>query len=155
MQKRTARQLCPVPYVRGYARSRCAGPLRLKNRVGFCARLGALQCCGLVEVFDTSEFKNPLLACIGYVFLGGVAGGLSLLFFPHPLFFHPSRIPGLSVIVSPVLAGLGMWLRVCIWNGCRAIPLRYGNAPSAGCDLFAEVFWHCKTVRGLYNSSEF
>jgi len=49
------------------------------------------------------------VAGLGYMFLGGVTGCLSLLLFPHPL-FHPSRIPGLSVIVSPVLAGLGMWL---------------------------------------------
>jgi hypothetical protein len=27
--------------------------------------------------------------------------------FPHPL-VHPSRFPGISVIISPVLAGLGM-----------------------------------------------
>jgi len=71
--------------------------------------VGALILRGLAEVFDTSEFKNPLLACIGYVFLGGVTGCLSLLLFPHPL-FHPSRIPGLSVILSPMLAGLGMWM---------------------------------------------
>lgn len=62
---------------------------------------------GIAAVFDTSEFKNPLLACIGYVFLGGVVGGISLLFFPHTL-VHPSRVPGVSVIISPVLAGLGM-----------------------------------------------
>jgi hypothetical protein len=68
---------------------------------------GALILRGVAAVFDSSEFKNPWLACIGYVFLGGVAGGLSLLFFPHPL-VHPSRVPGLSVIISPVLAGLGM-----------------------------------------------
>jgi hypothetical protein len=71
--------------------------------------VGALILRGLAEVFDTSEFKSPWLACIGYVFLGGVTGCLSLLLFPHPL-FHPSRIPGLSVILSPVLAGLGMWM---------------------------------------------
>jgi len=71
--------------------------------------LGALVLRGLAEVFDTSDLKNPLLASIGYVFLGGVAGGLSLLFFPHPL-VHPSRVPGLSVVISPVLAGLGMSL---------------------------------------------
>ena len=71
--------------------------------------LGALVLRGVAEVFDTSEFKNPLLASVGYVFLGGVAGGLSLLFFPHPL-VHPSRVPGLSVLISPVLAGLGMSL---------------------------------------------
>jgi hypothetical protein len=68
---------------------------------------GALILRGVAAVFDTSEFKNPLIACIGYVFLGGVAGGLSLLFFPHPL-VHRSRVPGLSVVISPVLAGLGM-----------------------------------------------
>ena len=71
--------------------------------------VGALIWRGVAAVFDTSEFKNPLVACIGYVFLGGVTGGLSLLFFPHPL-VHPSRIPGLSVILSPILAGLGMSL---------------------------------------------
>ena len=71
--------------------------------------LGALVWRGVVVVFDTSEFKNPLLASIGYVFLGGAAGGLSLLFFPHPL-VHPSRVPGLSVVISPILAGLGMSL---------------------------------------------
>src|SRR5947199_6997267 len=69
--------------------------------------IGALILRGVAAVFDTSEFKNPLLACVGYVFLGGVAGGLSLLFFPHPL-VHRSRVPGLSVVISPVLAGLGM-----------------------------------------------
>jgi hypothetical protein len=68
---------------------------------------GALIWRGVAAVFDTSEFKSTLLACVGYLFLGGVAGGLSLLFFPHPL-VHPSRVPGLSVISSPVLAGLGM-----------------------------------------------
>jgi hypothetical protein len=71
--------------------------------------IGVLILRGLAEVFDTSEFKNPLMASIGYLFLGGVTGCLSLLLFPHPL-FHPSRIPGLSVVLSPVLAGLGMWM---------------------------------------------
>jgi hypothetical protein len=71
--------------------------------------IGVLIWRGLAEVFDTSEFKNPMLAALGYVFLGGLAGGLSLLFFPHPL-VHRSRVPGLSVFLSPVFAGLGMSL---------------------------------------------
>jgi hypothetical protein len=71
--------------------------------------LGALILRGVSAVFDTSEFKNPVLGAVGYVFLGGVAGGLSLLVFPHPL-VHRSRVPGLSVFVSPILAGLGMSL---------------------------------------------
>ena len=53
----------------------------------------------LMAVFDTSEFENPYLACVGYVFLGGVAGALSLLLFPHRL-FPPSRFPGISLVVS-------------------------------------------------------
>jgi len=71
--------------------------------------IGILILRGIEGEVDRSEFKNPLLGSIGYVFLGGVTGGLSLLFFPHPL-FHPSRIPGLSVVISPVLAGGGMWM---------------------------------------------
>jgi hypothetical protein len=71
--------------------------------------LASLIWRGVAAVFDTTEFKNPARACIGYVFLGGVVGGLSLLLFPHPL-VDPSRIPGLSVVISPVLAGLGMSL---------------------------------------------
>jgi len=71
--------------------------------------LGSLIWRGVAAVFDTTEFKHPALACIGYVFLGGVVGGLSLLLFPHPL-VHPSRVPGLSVVISPILAGLGMSL---------------------------------------------
>ena len=39
--------------------------------------LGALILRGIAEIFNTSEFKNPLVACTGYVFLGGLAGGLS------------------------------------------------------------------------------
>jgi hypothetical protein len=69
--------------------------------------IGALIIRAVGAVFDTSEFKNPVLAYIVYLVLGGVVGGLSLLLFPFPL-VHPSRFPGLSVILSPVLAGLGM-----------------------------------------------
>ncbi|HTQ58969.1 MAG TPA: hypothetical protein VMI32_02015 [Candidatus Solibacter sp.] len=69
--------------------------------------LGSLVLRGIEAVFDTSELKNPFLACLVYVLLGGVVGGLSLLLFPHPL-VHRSRVPGVSLIISPVLAGLGM-----------------------------------------------
>jgi len=34
---------------------------------------------------------------------------LSVLIFPHPL-FHPSRIHGISLLISPVIAGLLMAL---------------------------------------------
>lgn len=69
--------------------------------------LGSLVLRAIEAVVDTSEPQNPVLACLRYVVLGGAVGGLSLLLFPHPL-VHRSRVPGLSLIVSPVLAGLGM-----------------------------------------------
>ena len=69
--------------------------------------VGALVLRAIVAVFDASEPGNTLLASLGYIILGAAAGGLSLLVFPHPL-IHRSRVPGVSLIVSPVLAGLGM-----------------------------------------------
>ena len=62
----------------------------------------------IAEVFEISEFNNPLLACVAYVLLGAATGGLSLLLYPHPL-FHPSRVHGISLLVSPILTGLAMW----------------------------------------------
>ena len=62
----------------------------------------------IAEVFEISELTNPLLACVGYVLLGGATGGVSLLLYPHPL-FHPSRVHGISLLVSPILTGLAMW----------------------------------------------
>src|SRR5438046_10539920 len=71
--------------------------------------IGALILRGVAAVFDTSECKNPLMGCIGYLFLGGVTGGLSLFFFTHPL-VHRSWVSCLSVIISPVVSCFGMYL---------------------------------------------
>src|SRR5262250_2802258 len=71
--------------------------------------LGSLALRSIEKVFDRSAFSNPLLACVGYAFLGAVVGAFSLLLFPHPL-VHRSRIPGVSLIAGPVLAGVGMSL---------------------------------------------
>jgi hypothetical protein len=40
--------------------------------------------------------------------LGLVAGILSLFVFPHT-FVHPSRVHGISLLISPLLTGLFMW----------------------------------------------
>ncbi len=64
---------------------------------------------GLAKISSESAFENPIVAAVGYVLLGGLAGALSLIFFSHPL-VHRSRIPGLSMILSPLLTGLGMSL---------------------------------------------
>src|SRR5712664_2458141 len=62
----------------------------------------------LAKVFD-SESSSPAFSFVGYGLLGVLTGGLSLMMFPHPL-VHPSRIHGISLLVSPVIAGLVMSL---------------------------------------------
>ena len=48
--------------------------------------------------------SSPVLATVGYLVLGTTAGGVSLLLFPHPL-VHPSRMHGISLLISPVITG--------------------------------------------------
>jgi hypothetical protein len=62
---------------------------------------------GIARFFNTLEFRNPWVAAFVYVALGSLAGGLSLIFFPHPI-GHPSKLHGISLFVSPVLAGVMM-----------------------------------------------
>jgi len=68
----------------------------------------------LREVLQPRAEKEPVLAFLGYALLGAAAGALSLLPFPHA-FVHGSKWHGMSLIVSPVLAGVGMsivgWFR--------------------------------------------
>jgi hypothetical protein len=63
----------------------------------------------IAGIFEPSRLENPVLASISYTFLGCLAGGFSLLVFPHPL-VHPSRIHGISLLVSPIATGLVMSL---------------------------------------------
>jgi hypothetical protein len=51
----------------------------------------------------------PFATGIGVVLLGLTSGAISLHFFPHPL-VHPARIHGISLIISPLIAGLVMAL---------------------------------------------
>ncbi|HVF24112.1 MAG TPA: hypothetical protein VM941_13580 [Pyrinomonadaceae bacterium] len=53
------------------------------------------------------EKRNPIFAGIGYALFGLVAGGLSLLIFPDSL-ARSERFHGISIMISPVLAGLAM-----------------------------------------------
>jgi hypothetical protein len=59
------------------------------------------------NAFDESRTFGPMLAVAGFFVLGVVFGGLSLLMVPHSL-VHPSKIHGISLIVSPVITGLLM-----------------------------------------------
>jgi hypothetical protein len=63
----------------------------------------------IARVFDSVRFTNPLLASASYTLLGALAGGLSLIIFPHPL-VHPSRLHGISLLASPVVTGFAMSL---------------------------------------------
>lgn len=60
----------------------------------------------LAKVFDP-EVSSRVVASVGYGLLGVLTGAYSVILFPHPL-VHPSRIHGISVLVSPVIAGLVM-----------------------------------------------
>jgi len=67
----------------------------------------ALRAVG--EVFKSFRNAGPVIASVGYTLLGALAGGLSLLIFPHPL-VHPSRLHGINLLVSPIVTGLVMSL---------------------------------------------
>lgn len=96
------------------------------------------------EVFVDSRGIHPILATIGYVFLGLVSGILSVFFFPHPL-VHQSRIHGISVVISPIVTGLvmsqvGSALRR---QGQKAVQIEsfgYGFAFALGMALVRFVF---------------
>src|SRR6266481_2836895 len=61
----------------------------------------------LLELFGEKRIKNAVIAVLVYGALGALFGGLSLVFFPHPI-VHPSRYHGISLLVSPVITGLVM-----------------------------------------------
>jgi hypothetical protein len=56
--------------------------------------------------------RSPWLAALGYFFLGGTLGGLSLLVRRERLFL-PGPLPGLSLVASPLCVGaiMGAWGR--------------------------------------------
>jgi hypothetical protein len=63
----------------------------------------------IAKVFDGVRFTNPVVASASYTLLGALAGGLSLIIFPHPL-VQPSRLHGISLLASPVITGFVMSL---------------------------------------------
>jgi len=63
----------------------------------------------IVKVFKMPRLTNPVLASVGYTLLGALAGGGSLIIFPHPL-VRPSRVHGINLLVSPFITGSVMSL---------------------------------------------
>jgi hypothetical protein len=70
--------------------------------------LAALLLRGTRSAFSAFARLNLPISVFGSAILGLVAGVLSLYVFPHTL-FHPSRIHGISLLISPLLTGLFMW----------------------------------------------
>jgi hypothetical protein len=96
------------------------------------------------SVFDVSEFRNPVLAGLGYVRLGAAFGGLSVVLFPHP-FVHPTGLHGISLLLSPILTGLAMSFMGTLWRkrGKAALPIEsfgYGFTFAFGMALIRFVF---------------
>ena len=64
---------------------------------------------------------NLIAAALLLVIVGFVLGFLTVLIYPHPL-VHPSKLHGISLLISPLLAGFAM---AAIGGGVR----RRGRAP--------------------------
>jgi hypothetical protein len=69
----------------------------------------------------TARRGNAVAAAVLLVIVGLALGFLSVLIFPHPL-VHPSKLHGISLIFSPLLAGLAM---ATVGRGVR----RRGHVP--------------------------
>ena len=69
----------------------------------------------------TARRGNPVAAAVWLVTVGLALGFLSVLILPHPL-VHPSKLYGLSLLISPLLAGLAM---AVVGRGVR----RRGHVP--------------------------
>ena len=54
-----------------------------------------------------AEPLRPVRGLIGYILLGGVLAGVSLVFFPHK-FAVPVWLQIVNIVVSPVVVGLAM-----------------------------------------------
>src|SRR5579864_8812498 len=96
------------------------------------------------RLFETLETENPVAALSLYVLFGVLAGGCSLVFFPHRL-VRPSRIRGISLVVSPLLAGaalssLGSLLRRRDKLVTRIESFRYGFAFAFGMAFIRFLF---------------
>lgn len=55
----------------------------------------------------TARRGNTMLATAILVLIGLALGFVSAIIFPHPL-IHPSKLHGVSLLISPLLTGFGM-----------------------------------------------
>ena len=98
----------------------------------------------ITRLLESTESENPVAAASGYFVLGAMAGGFSLLIFPHHL-FRPSRIRGGSLLISPIATGAIMSVvgSVLRGRGKRSIQIEtfwYGFAFALGMALIRFLF---------------
>lgn len=96
------------------------------------------------EVYEPRAFADPMWAVGGYAVLGAIAGGISLLAFPHP-FFRASRIHGISMLISPIITGgvmamVGWTLRRHGKEPTRIESFGYGFAFALGMSVVRFLF---------------
>jgi hypothetical protein len=86
------------------------------------------------EPFQQRGRAHPVMAGIGLVLIGGAMGFILWLVFPARMVTR-GRIPGASLVLSPVLAGLVMH-HYGRWRGSRGAAVSY-TATFWGGALFA------------------
>jgi len=89
-----------------------------------CESIASLLTRAISKLFKTIFDVNPIALTFALGMLGLLVGFLSVVSYPHPL-VHPSRLHGVSVIVSPLITGfvmsqLGRLLRN---HGRRVMPI--------------------------------
>ena len=94
-------------------------------------------------VSDTDPWSPPV-AAIGYFLLGSVFGVLSIFAAPHAL-VRPSKIHGLSLLVSPLITGMimsqvGAWVRRRNRRSAQIESFAYGALFAFGVAL-VRFFW--------------
>jgi len=58
----------------------------------------------LAHALRGTRKANPVAAILGWAVIGSICGVISAFIFPHRL-LPPSRLPGLSLIVAPLVSG--------------------------------------------------
>ena len=96
------------------------------------------------EAAKGSKPVSPILAAVGYLSLGVVFGVVSVLLLPHPI-FHPSRLHGVSLLISPLVTGLIMSLTGVVrrrkgGSSIRLESFGYGFAFAFGMALIRVLF---------------
>jgi len=98
----------------------------------------------LEAVVHEPYIDDPVLACVGYAFLGVLFGAMSLALFPHRL-VRPSAVQGISLLVSPAISGTIMSLtgkafRLCDQKVTQMESFTYGFAFAFGVALVRLFF---------------